>query len=128
VRRVVSSTLLPKVTVLFERLARRVFVLDLTRALMIRIQRRSKVLKRHSNTTSLIMKTVVFNAINGIYDRDNFVSVTRDRGLLDFSEDAYNITGFYEKYGLSARLRYTWRDAFRTLDTAQRTAKWRHQL
>ncbi|WP_034386958.1 TonB-dependent receptor [Hellea balneolensis] len=60
----------------------------------------------------------VFNAINGIYDSANYVNYSRDRGLLDFSEDAYNITGFYEKYGLSARLRYTWRDAFRTLDTA----------
>lgn len=38
------------------------------------------------------------------------------RGLLDFSEDAYNFTLFYEKKGLSARLRYTWRDAFRTND------------
>jgi len=37
-------------------------------------------------------------------------------GLLDFSENAYNITGFYEKFGLSARLRYTWRDEFRTND------------
>ena len=38
------------------------------------------------------------------------------RGLLDFSEDAYNITVFYEKYGLSARARYTWRESFRTND------------
>ena len=38
------------------------------------------------------------------------------RGLLDFSEDAYNFTLFYEKYGLSARARYTWRDDFRTND------------
>lgn len=60
----------------------------------------------------------VFNAINGIYDSSNFVNYSQDRGLLDFSNDAYNITGFYEKFGLSARLRYTWRDAFRTLDTA----------
>ena len=37
-------------------------------------------------------------------------------GLLDFSQNAYNITGFYERYGLSARLRYTWRDEFRTND------------
>jgi TonB-dependent receptor len=43
---------------------------------------------------------------------------TRVQGLLDFSQNAYNATLFYEKYGLSARLRYTWRDAFRTLDTA----------
>lgn len=62
--------------------------------------------------------TDIFNAINGIYDPDNFVQVTALQGLLDNSEHAYNLTGYYEKYGLSARLRYTWRDAFRTLDTA----------
>ncbi len=38
------------------------------------------------------------------------------RGLLDFSENAYNITGYYEKYGISARARYTWREGFRTND------------
>lgn len=37
-------------------------------------------------------------------------------GLLDFSSNAFNITGFYEKYGLTARARYTWRDEFRTND------------
>jgi TonB-dependent receptor len=41
-----------------------------------------------------------------------------DEGLLDFSENAYNFTVFYEKYGLSARMRYTWREAFRTEDFA----------
>ncbi|NMP32604.1 TonB-dependent receptor [Thalassotalea sp. M1531] len=41
-----------------------------------------------------------------------------DRGLLDFSENAYNFTLYYEKYGLSARMRYTWREAFRTQDYA----------
>ncbi|NNE59139.1 MAG: TonB-dependent receptor [Hellea sp.] len=60
----------------------------------------------------------VFNAINGNYDRSTFTSVSQPRGLLDFSEDAYNVTAFYEKYGFSARARYTWRDAFKTLDTA----------
>ncbi|QFT77683.1 TonB-dependent receptor [Erythrobacter sp. THAF29] len=40
------------------------------------------------------------------------------QGLLDFSKNAYNITLYYERFGLSARARYTWRDAFRTLDTA----------
>jgi TonB-dependent receptor len=39
-----------------------------------------------------------------------------DRGLLDFSENAYNFTLYYEKFGLSARMRYTWREAFRTND------------
>jgi iron complex outermembrane receptor protein len=42
--------------------------------------------------------------------------VCQDRGLLDFSEDAYNITLYYERYGLSARMRYTWRESFRTQD------------
>ena len=38
--------------------------------------------------------------------------------MLDFSENAYNVTAYYEKYGISARVRYTWREAFRTDDTA----------
>ena len=62
--------------------------------------------------------TDIFNAINGIYDDADFVKVTAVQGLLDFSENAYNLTAYYEKYGLSARLRYTWREAFRTDDTA----------
>ena len=56
----------------------------------------------------------IFQAINP----NIAVPVTRVQGLLDFSKHAYNITLYYEKYGLSARARYTWRDAFRTLDTA----------
>lgn len=44
--------------------------------------------------------------------------VSIERGLLDFSETAYNFTLYYEKYGLSARMRYTWREAFRTQDFA----------
>jgi iron complex outermembrane receptor protein len=39
-----------------------------------------------------------------------------DRGLLDFSETAYNFTLYYEKYNFSARMRYTWREGFRTQD------------
>lgn len=34
--------------------------------------------------------------------------------LLDLSEDAYNITVFFENERLSARVRYTWRDAYFT--------------
>lgn len=62
--------------------------------------------------------TDIFNAINGIYDDSQFVTVEAVQGLLDFSENAYNVTVFYEKFGISARLRYTWREAFRTDDTA----------
>lgn len=35
---------------------------------------------------------------------------------IDLSENAYNTTLYYEKYGLSARARYTWRDAYRSED------------
>lgn len=56
----------------------------------------------------------IFQAINsGIA-----VPVEAVQGLLDFSKNAYNVTLYYEKFGLSARARYTWRDKFRTLDTA----------
>jgi TonB-dependent receptor len=44
--------------------------------------------------------------------------VCQDRGLLDFSENAYNFTLYYEKHNLSARMRYTWRESFRTEDFA----------
>lgn len=71
-----------------------------------------------ATNSSATRGTDIFNAINGIYDQDNFVRVTALQGLLDNSEHAYNLTGYYEKFGLSARLRYTWRDKFRTLDTA----------
>lgn len=60
----------------------------------------------------------VFNAINGIYNDAEYVQVSAVQGLLDFSENAYNLTLYYEKHGLSARMRYTWREAFRTDDTA----------
>lgn len=42
--------------------------------------------------------------------------VSIPRGLLDNSRNAYNITGFYEKFGLTIRARWTWREAFRTQD------------
>jgi len=42
--------------------------------------------------------------------------------LIDLSENAYNITLFYEKYGLSARMRYTWREAYRSIDFGSTTS------
>jgi len=36
--------------------------------------------------------------------------------LLNLSKNSYNLTGFYEKYGLTARARYTWRSAYKTDD------------
>lgn len=44
------------------------------------------------------------------------VDVTRVQGLTDLSENAYNLTLYYEKFGLSARMRYTWREAYRSTD------------
>lgn len=54
--------------------------------------------------------TTVFNAL-GATD-----VVTLRAPLLDLSENAFNITTYYEKYGISARVRYTWREAFRSDD------------
>ncbi|MEL6825197.1 MAG: TonB-dependent receptor [Pseudomonadota bacterium] len=42
--------------------------------------------------------------------------VTFQQPLIDLSENAYNVTLYYEKFGLSARARYTWRDAYRSTD------------
>ncbi len=36
--------------------------------------------------------------------------------LVDLSENSYNVTAFYERYGISARARYTWREAYRSTD------------
>lgn len=33
-----------------------------------------------------------------------------------FQEAIFNVTLYYEKYGLSARARYTWRSAYRSTD------------
>jgi len=57
------------------------------------------------------------NRNNAIFAAQGFPNATREQAtLLDLSNHAYNITGYYEKYGISARLRYTWRDAFATPD------------
>ena len=36
--------------------------------------------------------------------------------LVDLSETSYNVTVFYEKHDISARMRYTWREAYRSTD------------
>ncbi|MGJ8562173.1 MAG: TonB-dependent receptor [Alphaproteobacteria bacterium] len=43
-------------------------------------------------------------------------NVQLDVTEIDLSEDSYNATLYYEKYGLSARARYTWRSAYRSTD------------
>ena len=39
--------------------------------------------------------------------------------LANLSKNSYNLTAFYEKYGLSARARYTWRSSFQSTDPIQ---------
>ena len=53
----------------------------------------------------------VFEAINAAN-----TNITFKQPLIDLSEDSYNLTTYYEKYGISARVRYTWRDAYRSTD------------
>jgi len=61
----------------------------------------------------------VFALTTGIDD----IEVSEVQGLLDLSEKAYNFTLYYEKYGLSARARYTWRSAYRTEDFGSTSSK-----
>ena len=54
-----------------------------------------------------------------IYEAQGFDPVTNPvsreaASLLNLSEDAYNFTVFYEKHGLTARARYTYRSAYQT--------------
>ena len=60
--------------------------------------------------------STVFQATSGLSDVDLRAQ------LLDLSENSYNITLFYEKYGLSARMRYTWREAHRSDDFGSTTS------
>ncbi|MEP4100984.1 TonB-dependent receptor, partial [Paraglaciecola sp.] len=56
------------------------------------------------------------NTVFGLTTGDEDINVTAVQGLIDLSENAYNFTLYYEKYGLSARARYTWREAYRSTD------------
>ncbi len=65
-----------------------------------------------SRDTATSRANTIFGLTTGI---DN-INVTAIQGLLDLSENAYNFTLYYEKYGISARMRYTWREAYRSDD------------
>lgn len=63
----------------------------------------------------------IFNAIDQITGRTDYNNstpttaddtVSKRAELEDLSENAYNITLFYDKYDWSVRMRYTWRDSF----------------
>lgn len=62
--------------------------------------------------TATSRASAVFEATTGIED----VSVSQIQSLINLSQNAYNFTLYYEKYGLSARMRYTWREAYRSTD------------
>lgn len=50
------------------------------------------------------------------FDRVNNPVSREAASLLNLSKDSYNLTAFYEKYGLTARARYTWRSSYKTDD------------
>lgn len=56
------------------------------------------------------------NTVFGLTTGNPDIDVEAVQGLIDLSENAYNFTLYYEKYGLSARMRYTWREAYRSTD------------
>lgn len=51
-----------------------------------------------------------------VFESLGATNVTYRQIPVDLSETAYNFTLYYEKYGLSARARYTWREAYRSED------------
>ncbi len=51
-----------------------------------------------------------------VFGSNGATDVDMRASLLDLSENSYNFTVYYEKYGLSARARYTWREAYRSDD------------
>lgn len=65
-----------------------------------------------SENTATSRAANVFAASTGIDD----IEVSAVQGLLNLSENAYNFTLYYENFGLSARMRYTWREAYRSDD------------
>lgn len=65
-----------------------------------------------SENTATSRAANVFAASTGVDD----IEVSAVQGLLNLSENAYNFTLYYEKFGLSARMRYTWREAYRSDD------------
>lgn len=62
--------------------------------------------------TATSRANAVFALTTGNPDAD----ISAKQSLIDLSENAYNITFYYEKYGLSARARYTWREGYRSTD------------
>ncbi|MFW2422303.1 MAG: TonB-dependent receptor [Porticoccaceae bacterium] len=53
---------------------------------------------------------------SSVFAANGATDVDMEATLLDLSENAYNFTVYYEKYGISARARYTWREAYRSDD------------
>ena len=51
-----------------------------------------------------------------VFASNGAVDVDMRAPLVDLSETSYNITLFYEKHDISARMRYTWREAYRSTD------------
>ncbi|WP_064435510.1 TonB-dependent receptor [Pseudoalteromonas neustonica] len=56
------------------------------------------------------------NAVFALTTGIENIDVSAKQPLLDLSENAYNFTLYYEKYGFSARARYTWREGYRSED------------
>jgi hypothetical protein len=51
-----------------------------------------------------------------VFEANGNTDVDLRAQLIDLSETAYNFTLYYEMFGLSARARYTWREAYRSTD------------
>ncbi|MBU2978356.1 TonB-dependent receptor [Alteromonas sp. C1M14] len=73
-------------------------------------------IQKFSGGESIDNATSRANTIFGLSTGNSDIEVSAVQPLVDLSENAYNVTVYYEKYGLSARARYTWREAYRSTD------------
>ncbi len=53
---------------------------------------------------------------SNVFAANGATDVQLQQGNIDLSDSSYNLTLYYEKYGISARARYTWREAYRSQD------------
>lgn len=68
------------------------------------------------SSTSRASAVFALSAGIPLNDEGEPTAVSARQSLIDLSETSYNLTLYYEKHGVSARMRYTWREAYRSTD------------
>lgn len=72
--------------------------------------------KQGGNATDFASNFLPLGERRDIFEGLGLLGTSKQFALPNLSENSYNLTLFYEKFGLSARARYTWRSSFDSLD------------